>query len=117
MSQYQTIDMDLLNEQQKVAAKRAIQTVLYTAVVHISFIKADGTLREMMATLNPQAIAQCGGEDPSTREKRSDRPENIDVVHLFDFDNKQLRAFRMDRLVSVAAVNAKDLVKFVTSSI
>lgn len=112
------IDMDLLNETQKISAKRAIQTALRIGVIPVKFQKADGEIREMMATLNPGILTDLGID--ITPKKPKDgivKPENFEVVHIFDFDKKALRSFRMDRLVEVGSISAKELIIPVTSSI
>ena len=107
------IDMALLNEQQKVSAKRAIQTALRIGVIPIKFEKADKTERTMMATLNPNILNELG-IDSNPKGKGE---ENLDVIHIFDFDKQALRSFRMDRLIEVGSISAKDLIIPVTSSL
>lgn len=108
-----TIDLDVLNETQKIAAKRAIQTALRIGVINITFKKADGEIREMMATLNPSALKEMGIEYSLNTTK----DENVDTVTVVDFNEKAWRSFRMDRLVSIAAISARDLIIPITSSI
>lgn len=108
-----TIDLDVLNECQKIAAKRAIQTALRIGVISITFKKSDGELREMMATLNPSALEEMGIEYNHSKICG----ENLDVVTVVDFEEKAWKSFRMDRLVSIAAISARDLIIPITSSI
>lgn len=113
------IDMDLLNEQQRMSAKRAIQTVLRVGVIPVKFKKADGEIRDMMATLNPKILAELGVDTtPKTTKKDAPkRDENIDVIMIFDFDKKALRSFRIDRLIEIGSISAKELIIPITSSI
>lgn len=108
-----TIDLDILNETQKVAAKRAIQAALRIGVITTTFKKADGEVREMMATLNPSALEQLGIESNYSKVDN----ENLDVVTVVDFQKKEWRSFRLDRLVSIGSISAHDLIVPVTSSL
>lgn len=109
-----TIDLDILNETQKIAAKRAIQTALRIGVISITFKKTDGEIRDMMATLNPDALTQVGIK---LKPEFVSTVENLNTITVVDFQKKEWRSFRMDRLVSIGAISAHDLIVPVTSSL
>lgn len=101
------IDFTKLSESQKIAAKRALQTVLKMGVIPISFEKADGTSREMMATLNKGMVAELHEQAMKTKPKQ----ENYEIVHVWDFDAKGWRSFRVDRIRIINGHNASEFLK------
>ena len=60
----------------------------------IKFVKNDGSVRYLRATLRQGAV-------PST--KGSDRPRNDDVVVAFDVENQAWRSFRKDSVLDITA--------------
>lgn len=108
-----TLDISILNATQKIAAKRAIQTVLRCSVISITFLKADGELRQMMATLNPTALGELGIE----YSDKIAANENLDIVTVVDFEEKAWKSFRIDRLVSIGDITVRELIVPITSSI
>lgn len=111
-----SIDTTLLNETQIIALKRTLQTVLRVAVIEISFQKEDGSIRKMMATLNDRVI---GEKFPDFKFKSDGtaKPENYEVVTVFDFEKGQWRSFRVDRLETVGLSDARTLLGYVTRSV
>ena len=74
----------------------SIKTALINGTVEIEFLKADGTLRKMNATLNENVVPKANKEDPlSTKAVRKVNPE---VCVIWDVDAKGWRSFRWDRL-------------------
>jgi hypothetical protein len=79
-------DFDLLKEQ------------LATEVVDIEFVKADGTVRQMKATLDPSVLPTPVATD---EEINRNRKKNEEVVVVWDVESNGWRSFRKDRLRSV----------------
>ena len=68
--------------------------------VNVSFIKADGSLREMTCTLNVDMLPP-----QKTHETDSDtkiRKVSKDAIRVFCTENKQWRSFRWDRVTAIA---------------
>ena len=65
-----------------------------TAIV--TFEKADGSMREMTATLQPEYL-------PETKEQNTNlaRKDNSEVVTVWDIENAGWRSFRIDRIKSL----------------
>lgn len=61
----------------------------------IKFVKKDGTVRFMRATLRDGAIVQPKGT--GTREP------NPDVIAVFDVENQGWRSFRKDSVLDILA--------------
>jgi|TARA_R110000823_G_scaffold17462_2_gene55094 hypothetical protein len=68
---------------------------LYTGIVSLSFIKKDGTLREMKATLVTSEI-------PALHQKTSlpNNPQEIENVLVWDVENIGWRTFKMSMIES-----------------
>ena len=60
--------------------------------VHIEFEKANGDVRLMLATLNPDIIPSTESTGESTRKP------NENVITVWDTEKNDWRAFRLDRL-------------------
>jgi len=70
-----------------------LQDMLRAGPVTVTFEKADGTLREMQATLESNLIVE-------TREKKTDRVKKVnpDVCAVWDVEKQEWRSFRWDKL-------------------
>lgn len=79
-------DINLLKEQ------------LATEVVEIEFVKADGTVRIMKATLDPSIIPTPVASDEEINRNRK-KSEEVQVV--WDVESNGWRSFRKDRLRAV----------------
>jgi len=79
-------DFDLLKEQ------------LATEVVDIEFVKADGTVRTMKATLDPSVLPTPVATDEEINRNRK-KSEEVQVV--WDVEANGWRSFRKDRLRAV----------------
>jgi hypothetical protein len=76
-----------------------VKAQLINGVVEINFLKSDGTVRKMNATLNENVVPKANKEDPlSTKAVRKVSPE---VCVIWDVDSKGWRSFRWDRLQEV----------------
>lgn len=71
---------------------------LKTQVCEVVFTKVDGSLRTMKATLEESALP------PTTppKEGAKPRPENLDLINVWDTEASGWRSFRLDSLISFA---------------
>jgi len=81
--------------------------------VKVTFIKADGSLREMTCTLNgdllPKVIEAKLPEDPlAITEGKKVRKVSEDAVRVFCTENNQWRSFRWDRVTAIEFTLAKN---------
>ena len=72
---------------------------LKNSVMNLVFIKADGSRREMRATLQESAL-------PPSPATAGIRKVNADLVHVWDLDKNQWRSVRLDRLQSAMKAQA-----------
>jgi hypothetical protein len=74
----------------------------------VTFVKADGTVRDMQCTLDhsqiPEAPAKVASVDGIVRESRKPRKEpDPHSIRVFDVDKQEWRSFRFDRLKKITA--------------
>lgn len=69
-----------------------IKDILTKNVATVTFIKNDGTSREMFCTLRPDMIPNLLEEDT---EKKA-RKQNLDVLPVWDVEKNAWRSFRID---------------------
>jgi hypothetical protein len=67
-----------------------LRGLLKTEVVHLEFMKKDGTLREMKCTLNENKIPEA------SKPKGSGKSQNDDSIAVFDLVKQEWRSFRFD---------------------
>ena len=79
--------------------RQELKERLGVGVVKIAFEKADGTLREMNATLDPQVLPEPVASDDEINRNRAPT-EEVQVV--WDIDANGWRSFRWDRLKEIA---------------
>ena len=76
-----------------------------------SFVKSDGSLREMLCTLDPGRIdapvTTTASIDGRPR-KHPAKAHDHDVQTVFDLDVKQWRSFRYDRLKKITVTIGLD---------
>lgn len=65
--------------------------------IRVAFTKADGSLREMLCTKNPELISER-----FIAEKKTDRTikESTEVARVFDLEKNEWRSFRLDSIQS-----------------
>ena len=91
-----------------------IRNLLNVSEITVTFVKADGTLRDMRCTLDsdrippqPPRAAKPAREAPVdgiVREsKEATKPEESHTQKVFDLDASAWRSFRYDRLKKVTA--------------
>lgn len=69
-----------------------IKDILSKNVATVTFVKNDGTSREMFCTLRPDMIPNVLEEDT---EKKA-RKQNLDVLPVWDVAKNAWRSFRID---------------------
>jgi hypothetical protein len=89
-----------------------VKSLLSASEINVTFIKADGTEREMLCTLdhsripvNPAKLASTTAPvDGIVRESRKPRKEpDPHSVRVYDLEKQEWRSFRFDRLKKVTA--------------
>jgi hypothetical protein len=87
-----------------------VRSLLQKQPITVTFVKADGTDREMRCTLNPEELPEVvptGPVDGIVSESKKPRkdPKEPDpaVIKVYDLEAKSWRSFRMDRLKKITA--------------
>lgn len=94
MDQIETLQQrNLLTEE----GKSALKELLHAGEVRVMFLKADGSLREMRATLDLDNLIN----EEYHPKNEVERKKNPDVQVVFDLDKNEWRSFRWDKLVAV----------------
>ena len=83
-------------EEVNTITKDDVKHWLSASTAIVTFEKADGSMREMTATLQP-------GYLPETKEQNTNlaRKDNSEVVTVWDIENAGWRSFRIDRIKSL----------------
>ena len=106
-TQYQEADDD-----GKEQIRDWVRGLLSNSEVKITFVKADGTDREMLCTLDGAKIPakpvaptnRTGAVDGIIRESRKSRKEpDPHSIRVYDLEKQEWRSFRFDRLKKVTA--------------
>ena len=89
-----------------------VRGVLEVSEITVTFVKADGTERDMRCTLDQDRIppqpprAEKSAKDSVdgiVRESKTPKPEESHTQKVFDLDAGAWRSFRYDRLKKVTA--------------
>lgn len=80
-----------------VMEKSEVMNLLHEGEVLVHFEKADGTMRNMLATLKEELLP----EQIDIEEEIQKKKPNPDVLAVWDTENQGWRSFRWDRLVKV----------------
>lgn len=78
--------------------KDCVKYCLENGTVNVSFVKLDGTNREMNCTLNPSLVPQ---PEKEVDVPKKERIINENVLPVYDLDNSAWRSFSWDRLTSL----------------
>jgi len=81
-----------------------VRNLLQAGAVQVTFVKSDGTVRDMRCTLNWNSIPirpQAKPVDLTEHQQR--REPSTETLRVFDLDLHQWRSFRFDRLQRVTA--------------
>jgi hypothetical protein len=84
-----------------------VKGLLVTSKITVQFTKADGTVRDMQCTLNPEHLPDLVTTGPvdgivveSAKPRKAPDPHSLRV---FDVDKQEWRSFRFDRLLKTTA--------------
>ena len=106
-TQYQEAD-----DVNKAIIRDWIKSLLQKSEIKVTFVKADGTDREMLCTLNWDFIPtdKAPKETPTTpvdgivKESKKPRKEpDPHSLRVFDLEKNEWRSFRFDRLKKITA--------------
>ena len=91
-------------EQEKETYRKWIKDLLRTGVTSIEFVKNDGTLRTMRATLDYTYIPPVTGTVTPVTESKEHKPtkENNEVCKVWDTEAEAWRSFRYDRIKRIS---------------
>jgi hypothetical protein len=91
----------------KVIIRDWVKSLLHVTEVSVEFTKADGTVREMRCTLNPDKLppppVPTGPVDGIVKESKQRKAPDPESIRVFDLDKNEWRSFRFDRLQKVGA--------------
>jgi hypothetical protein len=94
------------NDTEKAIIRDWIKSLLYKSSITVTFVKADGTDREMLCTLDPEHLppAPTGPVDGIIKESKKPRKEpDPHSLRVFDVEKQEWRSFRFDRLKKITA--------------
>lgn len=101
-TQYQEAD-----DANKAIIRDWVKSLLQKSTITITFIKADGTEREMRCTLSWEHIPpQKQPQDATVEQLKESKPRKQPDEHslrVFDVEKGEWRSFRFDRLKKVSA--------------
>lgn len=103
-TQYQEAD-----DTGKIIIRDWVRSLLQVQAITVSFIKADGTVRDMNCTLNWELIPAdkhpkgpgTGSVDGIVRESKQRREPDEHSLRVFDVEKQEWRSFRFDRLQKI----------------
>jgi hypothetical protein len=81
-----------------------VRNLLHSTEAVVTFVKSDGTVRDMRCTLNWNSIPP--DQQPKTvdlTESRQRKQLSEDSLRVFDLDINEWRSFRFDRLQRITA--------------
>ena len=97
-------------DQERMIMRDWVRSLLQQQPITISFVKADGALREMMCTLNYDLIPKTklpgsgnqASVDGIVRESKLRKLADEHTMRVFDLDKQEWRSFRFERLKKIA---------------
>ena len=102
-TQYQEAD-----DTGKTVIRDWVRSLLQKGAITVSFVKADGTVRDMHCTLDWDRIPQDKQPgkpsiDGLVKESRQRKEPDENSLRVFDLEKQEWRSFRFDRLQKVTA--------------
>jgi len=91
------------DETNKTIMRDWVRSLLQHQPITVTFIKADGTEREMKCTLNWDHIPAKEHVIESVKTLKPRKEPDPAVMRVYDLDKSEWRSFRMDRLKSITA--------------
>lgn len=83
--------------------KESIRSQLRQSVMKVNFTKTDGTVREMICTLQESFTI------PYEKKTDKQKPENNDILAVWDVEKHAWRSFRVDSIISAEVVEAQNV--------
>ena len=105
-TQYQEAD-----DTGKTVIRDWVRSLLQKGPITVTFVKADGTQRDMKCTLDwanipadkqPKGPA-TGSVDGIVKESKQRKEPDVHSLRVFDIDKQEWRSFRFDRLQKITA--------------
>lgn len=91
--------------------KSELSKLLAEGVYKVTFVKADGSKREMKCTLLPEVLKPYIEEAEKRKAQLleegkivAQRPENPNVLSVIDMDKNAWRSFKLDTILSVEEI-------------
>ena len=107
-TQYQEAD-----DVNKAIIRDWVRSMLQSQPITVTFVKADGTVREMLCTLDSSRIPampdvtilsnSTANIDDLVESKKPRKQPDPHSIRVFDLDKMEWRSFRFDRLKKVTA--------------
>jgi hypothetical protein len=106
-TQYQEAD-----DANKAIMRDWVKSLLQQDTITVTFVKADGTVRDMNCTLNwdliptdqvPQKKSETVSIDGIVKESKARKEPDPHSLRVFDMDKQEWRSFRFDRLQKITA--------------
>jgi len=92
------------SDTEKAVIRDWIKSLLQQGSITVTFVKADGTDREMLCTLNPDKLPTVAGPiDGIVKESKERKKPDEHSLRVFDLEKNEWRSFRFDRLKKVTA--------------
>lgn len=96
------------NDTEKTVIRDWIKSLLQKGAITVTFVKADGTVRDMRCTLDWAAIPEDKHPGQPTvdgivKESKQRREPDPHSLRVFDVDKGEWRSFRFDRLQKITA--------------
>ena len=79
---------------------------LKQAVVEVTFTKVNGERRIMRCTLDPKHLPPMTIQQIGHIDEQHKRPENLDIIVVWDVEVCGFRSFRVDSVQYVQEVNS-----------
>ena len=89
------------SEAEREAYRKWLKLMLQNGVTNVTFVKADGSLRTMRATLDPVIIPTPSIPTMILAESKKERATNNEVCKVWDTEAEAWRSFRYDRIKSI----------------
>lgn len=89
------------NEAEREAYRKWLKLMLRNGVTDVTFVKADGSLRTMKATLDDTVIPAPSIPNMILAEGKKEKAVNDEVCKVWDTEANAWRSFRYDRIKSI----------------
>ena len=94
----------------KLVIRDWVRSLLHKTPVTVTFVKADGTMREMLCTLDMARVphdklpkGDVAVEDLLKENKKPRKEPDPHSIRVYDLEKAEWRSFRFDRLQKITA--------------